>query len=208
MLTPSVDDGINDRLEAVRHCRWVDEVVAEAPWVIDEAFIKKYEIDYVAHDEDPYASGDHEDVYGYAKGLGMFFWPLSSTCDVMYLHMNPGKFIPTRRTPGVSTSELLERIVLGYRKRDFDDKLTKMGHAELRAEGSDYDSVSSSRHASRLASRSTSPTYHEIEGQLARKYHLTFIPQAIITTRHLLSINRDTMNDSYKRKDIFYSGFF
>lgn len=50
----------------------MDEVVAEAPWVIDEAFIKKYEIDYVAHDEDPYASGDHADVYGYAKDQGAF----------------------------------------------------------------------------------------------------------------------------------------
>ncbi|KAG6812237.1 hypothetical protein H0H92_003777 [Tricholoma furcatifolium] len=125
-----------ERLEAVRHCRWVDEVVAEAPWVIDEAFIKKYEIDYVAHDESPYASKDHDDVYHYVK--------------------SQGKFIPTRRTPGVSTSDLLERIVSGYRNRDFDDKLTKMGHAELRAEGSDYDS--SSRVASRFASRSTSPT--------------------------------------------------
>lgn len=70
----------------------------------------------------------------------------------------PGKFIPTRRTPGVSTSELLERIVSGYRKRDFDEKLTRMGHAELRAEGSDYDEQSS-RYASRLASRSGSPTH-------------------------------------------------
>ncbi|KAG6911051.1 hypothetical protein DXG01_004565 [Tephrocybe rancida] len=129
-----------ERLEAARHCRWVDEIVAEAPWVIDEEFIQKYQIDYVAHDEDPYASGDHADVYGYAK--------------------SQGKFIPTRRTPGVSTSELLERIVSGYRKRDFDEKLTKMGHAELRAEGSDYDD--SSRMASRLASRSTSPTHKPV----------------------------------------------
>lgn len=51
-----------------------------------------------------------------------------------------GKFIPTRRTPGVSTSELLERIVSGYRRCEFDEKLTKMGLSELRAEGSDYDS--------------------------------------------------------------------
>lgn len=58
------------RLEAVRHCRWVDEVVAEAPWVIDEAFIKKYEIDYVAHDEDAYASAGHNDVYEYVKSQG------------------------------------------------------------------------------------------------------------------------------------------
>ncbi|KAF9054210.1 hypothetical protein BJ165DRAFT_1436875 [Panaeolus papilionaceus] len=125
-----------ERLEAARHCRWVDEVVAEAPWVIDEAFIEKYQIDYVAHDEDAYASAGHDDVYGYVK--------------------SQGKFIPTRRTPGVSTSELLERIVSGYRNRDFDEKLTKMGHAELRAEGSDYDGQS--RRASRAASRAASPT--------------------------------------------------
>ncbi|KAF5376087.1 hypothetical protein D9615_007733 [Tricholomella constricta] len=129
-----------ERLEAARHCRWVDEIVADAPWVIDEDFIKKFEIDYVAHDEDPYASGGHDDVYDYVK--------------------SQGKFIPTRRTPGISTSDLLERIVSGYRNRDFDDKLTKMGHAELRAEGSDYDD--SSRYASRLASRSTSPTHKAI----------------------------------------------
>ena len=68
-----------------------------------------------------------------------------------------GKFIPTRRTPGVSTSELLERIVSGYRNRDFDDKLTKMGHAELRAEGSDYDEQSiSSKRASQRNSRNES----------------------------------------------------
>ncbi|KAH0579707.1 hypothetical protein H2248_002549 [Termitomyces sp. 'cryptogamus'] len=125
-----------ERLEAARHCRWVDEIIADAPWVIDEAFIKKYEIDYVAHDELPYASADHEDVYAYVK--------------------SQGKFIPTRRTPGISTSELLERIVLGYRNREFDEKLTKMGHSELRAEGSDFDD--SSRMASRLASRDSSPT--------------------------------------------------
>ena len=52
---------------------------------------------------------------------------------------NTGKFLPTRRTPGVSTSELLERIVSGYRSRIFDKKLARMGHAELMAEGSDYD---------------------------------------------------------------------
>ncbi len=50
-----------------------------------------------------------------------------------------GKFIPTRRTSGISTSSLLERIVKGYRQRDFDKKLEKMGHAELMAQGSDYE---------------------------------------------------------------------
>ncbi|KAH9922341.1 uncharacterized protein BXZ73DRAFT_79735 [Epithele typhae] len=115
--------GVNsdEQCEAVRHCRWVDEIIPDAPWVLDAAFIEKiqHQIDYVAHDEDPYASGVHDDVYAFVK--------------------NAGKFLPTRRTPGVSTSELLERIVSGYRLRVFDKKLIKMGHPELKAEGSDYD---------------------------------------------------------------------
>jgi choline-phosphate cytidylyltransferase len=44
----------------------------------------------------------------------------------------------------VSTSELLERIVKKYRQRDFDSKLEKLGHAELKAAGSDYDDGSDS----------------------------------------------------------------
>jgi choline-phosphate cytidylyltransferase len=55
--------------------------------------------------------------------------------------MSLGKFIPTRRTPGISTSSLLERIVKGYRKHEFDKKLEKMGRGELMAQGSDYDNV-------------------------------------------------------------------
>lgn len=58
------------RCEAARHCRWVDEVVADAPWVIDEEFLQKFEIDYVAHDEDPYAASGHDDVYAYVKSQG------------------------------------------------------------------------------------------------------------------------------------------
>ena len=58
----------------------------------------------------------------------------------------------------MSTSDLLERIVSGYRNRNFDDKLAKMGHAELRAEGSDYDEQSiSSKRPSQKNSRNQSP---------------------------------------------------
>ena len=60
-----------ERLESVRHCRWVDEVVPEAPWVLDTEFLKKYAIDYVAHDEDPYAgSGGTKDIYQFIKDQG------------------------------------------------------------------------------------------------------------------------------------------
>lgn len=59
-----------ERYESVRHCKWVDQVVEEAPWCVDEAFLKKWEIDYVAHDEEPYQSAGSDDVYAYAKSIG------------------------------------------------------------------------------------------------------------------------------------------
>lgn len=59
-----------ERYESMRHIRWVDEVVEDAPWQVDQAFIDKWQIDYVAHDEEPYASAGKEDVYAYAKSIG------------------------------------------------------------------------------------------------------------------------------------------
>jgi choline-phosphate cytidylyltransferase len=48
----------------------VDEVVPEAPWVIDADFLDKWEIDYIAHDEDPYPAVKYTDVYSYVKSKG------------------------------------------------------------------------------------------------------------------------------------------
>lgn len=59
------------RCESVRHCKWADEVIPEAPWVITPEFLEKYKIDYVAHDEDPYAAAGHDDVYSLIKREGL-----------------------------------------------------------------------------------------------------------------------------------------
>ncbi|XP_037511030.1 choline-phosphate cytidylyltransferase A isoform X2 [Rhipicephalus sanguineus] len=83
-----------ERYEAVRHCRYVDEVLRDAPWVIDEAFLQKNKIDFVAHDEIPYCTGNDEDVYKFIKEKGMF--------------------LATQRTDGISTSDLVARIVKDY----------------------------------------------------------------------------------------------
>ncbi|KAF8130390.1 hypothetical protein EV363DRAFT_1450767 [Boletus edulis] len=112
----------SERCEAVRHCRWVDEVIPDCPWVMNAAFLDKWNIDYVAHDEEPYVAEGHDDVYAFVK--------------------QRGQFIPTRRTPGVSTSELLERIISGYRQRDFDGKLEKMGLTALKAQNSAFEDKS------------------------------------------------------------------
>jgi choline-phosphate cytidylyltransferase len=81
-----------ERCEVVRHCRWVDEVVTDAPWVLDEQFALHHRIDYVALDEgtsvDPKCDKIRLGGYDSMKKLG--------------------KVIPTRRTIGLaSTASLL-----------------------------------------------------------------------------------------------------
>ncbi|KAG6780627.1 hypothetical protein POTOM_013494 [Populus tomentosa] len=85
-----------ERYESLRHCRWVDEVIPDAPWVITQEFLDKHRIDYVAHDSLPYtgASGAGKDVYEFVKSVG--------------------RFKETKRTDGISTSDVIMRIVKDY----------------------------------------------------------------------------------------------
>lgn len=83
-----------ERYEAVRHCRYVDEVVRDAPWEIDDDFLLKHKIDFVAHDELPYESDQSDDIYALLKEKGMF--------------------VATKRTEGISTSDIVARIVRDY----------------------------------------------------------------------------------------------
>ncbi|SNX81405.1 related to choline-phosphate cytidylyltransferase [Melanopsichium pennsylvanicum] len=100
-----------ERYECVRNCRWVDEVLEDAPWVVDQNLIDTLEIDYIAHDDLPYSGIGMEDIYAFVK--------------------KQGRFLPTRRTDGVSTSELLGRIVEVYREGSLDGKLVKIGLEDL-----------------------------------------------------------------------------
>ncbi|GLV41614.1 Phosphocholine cytidylyltransferase 1 [Carabus blaptoides fortunei] len=83
-----------ERYEAVRHCRYVDEIVQDAPWELDDEFLEKHKIDFVAHDEAPYLTDDGVDLYAPLKAKGMF--------------------VATERTEGVSTSDIVARIVRDY----------------------------------------------------------------------------------------------
>merc|ERR1719228_897096 len=85
----------DERYEAIRHCRYVDEVVVDAPWTLDMDFLEKHKIDFVAHDDEPYTIGSSSvDVYDFVKKRGMF--------------------VATQRTQGVSTSDIVCRIVKDY----------------------------------------------------------------------------------------------
>ena len=52
---------MEERVASVSGCRYVDEVVPDAPWIIDRAWIKKHKIDLVV------SSGPHHQDSGEAK---------------------------------------------------------------------------------------------------------------------------------------------
>ena len=99
-----------ERCELIRHCRWVDEVVEDAPWRLDEAFLNAHRIDYVAIDEgasiDP--AYDKERIKGYdlVKSLREYN-PSRGPTDADFAYY-AGKAIPTRPTAGLTMINLAE----------------------------------------------------------------------------------------------------
>jgi len=80
-----------ERYESIRHCRWADEVVEDAPWVVNQDFLDLHAIDYVAHGEDMCYDADGNDTYAFVK--------------------SQGRFRTIKRTDGISTSDIILRVV-------------------------------------------------------------------------------------------------
>ncbi|OQD77656.1 hypothetical protein PENDEC_c002G02729 [Penicillium decumbens] len=89
-----------ERAETIRHCKWVDEVIPNCPWVVTPEFLSEHQIDYVAHDDLPYEAAEGDDIYAPIKAQG--------------------KFLVTQRTEGVSTTGVITRIV-----RDYDQYISR-----------------------------------------------------------------------------------
>ncbi|KPM37018.1 hypothetical protein AK830_g9544 [Neonectria ditissima] len=85
-----------ERAETLRHCKWVDEVIEDCPWIVTSEFLEEHNLDYVAHDDLPYGADEGDDIYQPIK--------------------REGKFLVTQRTEGVSTTGLITRIVRDYEK--------------------------------------------------------------------------------------------
>lgn len=103
---PVCDD--DERCATVRGCKWVDEVLPGVPYVMSDEYlnwvIETYKIDYVVHGDDP-CIVDGRDCYESAQKMG--------------------KYLTIPRTEGVSTTDIVGRMLL----------LTKDHHVATPAQG-------------------------------------------------------------------------
>ena len=83
-----------ERAECVKHCKWADEVILNCPWLINLEYLDKLGCKYIAHDPEPYPYNDIDDVYGQFK--------------------KANRFLATKRTEGISTTDLINRILIDY----------------------------------------------------------------------------------------------
>ncbi|KAI6230033.1 Choline-phosphate cytidylyltransferase [Aphelenchoides fujianensis] len=81
-----------ERAATVAHCRHVDEVITCPPFYPTLEFTDSLKVDLVAHDSLPYAIGEEiDDCYSPFK--------------------KADRFLETQRTPEISTTDLIQRIV-------------------------------------------------------------------------------------------------
>ncbi|KAM7263448.1 hypothetical protein ACFE04_001131 [Oxalis oulophora] len=104
---------LNERMVMVKGVKWVDEVIPDAPYAITEDFMKMlfndYNIDYIIHGDDPCVLPDGTDAYALAK--------------------KAGRYKQIKRTEGVSSTDIVGRMLLCVRERSISD--THNQHSSL-----------------------------------------------------------------------------
>jgi ethanolamine-phosphate cytidylyltransferase len=77
---------------AVEACRWATRAIPNAPYVTSLPWISHYGCQYVVHGDDITSDSDGKDCYRYVKAAG--------------------RFKVVKRTPGISTTDLVGRMLL------------------------------------------------------------------------------------------------
>lgn len=84
-----------ERAAVISSLRWVDEVLPSAPYVLTATFTEelfsKHDVDLIVHGDDPCVDVNGQDAYAYAKQMG--------------------KFRVIKRTEGISSTNILDRIL-------------------------------------------------------------------------------------------------
>lgn len=82
--------------------KWVDEVIADAPYEITEEFMKRlfndHKIDYIIHGDDPCLLPDGTDAYALAKSAG--------------------RYKQIKRTEGVSSTDIVGTTIILFCTKD------------------------------------------------------------------------------------------
>ena len=77
---------MEERVASVAGCRYVDEVVPDAPWVMDAAWIEEHKIDLVVHGDD-YSQEQLEHMFSVPISMGIFrtvtYTPTISTTQII-----------------------------------------------------------------------------------------------------------------------------
>ncbi|KAF2108230.1 hypothetical protein BDV96DRAFT_637049 [Lophiotrema nucula] len=83
---------LDERIMAVEACRWATQAVPKAPYVTSLPWITHYGCWYVVHGDDITSDSNGEDCYRFVKAAG--------------------RFKVVKRTPGISTTDLVGRMLL------------------------------------------------------------------------------------------------
>ncbi|KAJ3009111.1 Ethanolamine-phosphate cytidylyltransferase [Thoreauomyces humboldtii] len=102
-----------ERYAAVAGCKWVDEVVKDAPYLTQVELLDKYNCDFCVHGDDITTLADGTDCYSAVK--------------------EAGRYQECKRTEGVSTTELVGRMLLMTKEH-----LRKKGNDAKEASVSDF----------------------------------------------------------------------
>jgi ethanolamine-phosphate cytidylyltransferase len=83
---------LKERVAAVEACRWATKAIPDAPYVTSLPWISHYGCKFVVHGDDITSDSNGEDCYRFVKAAGRF------------------KIV--KRTPGISTTDLVGRMLL------------------------------------------------------------------------------------------------
>ncbi|KAI4352721.1 hypothetical protein L6164_006943 [Bauhinia variegata] len=110
---------MEERLTLVSGLKWVDDVITDAPYAITEEFMNRlfheYKIDYIIHGDDPCLLPDGTDAYALAK--------------------KAGRYKQIKRTEGVSSTDIVGRILSSQKQKAMKDLCTDARPQESHSEG-------------------------------------------------------------------------
>lgn len=90
---------LDERLTAVDACKWSTKAITNAPYVTSPDFMEEHGCKYVVHGDDITTDANGNDCYQEVKDLG--------------------KFVVVKRTPNISTTDLVGRMLLMSKSHHF-----------------------------------------------------------------------------------------